>query len=73
MKNIKANNSPEQLRAWSHMVKLKTHDSLDVPPDKPFFRGHKCSSQSPSGNTPERKRFASSISINLKSGTSYLT
>ena len=29
--------TPEQLRAWAHMVQLKKHDSLDIPPKKPFF------------------------------------
>lgn len=28
---------PEQLHTWAHMIYLKTHDSLDNPPDKPFF------------------------------------
>lgn len=27
----------EQLHTWAHMIYLKTHDSLDNPPDKPFF------------------------------------
>ena len=27
----------EQLHTWAHMLYLKTHDSLDNPPDKPFF------------------------------------
>ena len=52
--------TPEQLRAWAHMIRLKTHDSLETPPDKPFFRGHKrkavVDSQSPSGKVPESKR-----------------
>ena len=26
----------EQLHTWAHMIYLKTHDSLDNPPDKPF-------------------------------------
>ena len=28
---------PEQLNTWAHMLHLKTHDSFDVPPNKPFF------------------------------------
>lgn len=50
---------PEQLRAWSHMIRLKTHDSLNEPPDKPFFRGRKRQVgeiQSPSGKAPANKR-----------------
>jgi len=29
--------SPEQFRAWAHMIQLKKHESYDVPPSKPFF------------------------------------
>lgn len=61
--------SPEQLRAWSHMIRLKTHDSLDKPPDKPFFRGHKSKTidnGSPSGKAPESKRQAVAISPGKK-------
>lgn len=36
--------SAEQLRAWAHMVELGKHKSLEEPPDKPFFRGTKCTS-----------------------------
>jgi len=28
----------EQLNTWTHMLYLKTHDSFDNPPNKPFFR-----------------------------------
>jgi len=31
------NFKPEQLNTWAHMLHLKTHDSFDVPPNKPFF------------------------------------
>lgn len=31
--------SPEQLRAWSHLLEMGKHDSYEQPPDKPFFRG----------------------------------
>jgi len=58
--------SPEQLRAWSHMIRLKTHHSFDAPPDKPSFRGYKHRSEasnSPSGKCPETKRHAAAIVI----------
>ena len=29
--------SPEQIRAWAHMLHLKKHVSYDEPPNKPFF------------------------------------
>lgn len=51
----------EQLRTWAHMYHLKTHDSLDIPPDKPFFRGNvkkRPSSMSSGERTPESKRAA---------------
>ena len=28
----------EQLRSWAHMYIMKKHDSLEVPPDKPFWK-----------------------------------
>lgn len=57
---------PEQLRTWAHMYHLGTHDSLECPPDKPFFRGNLRkrssseigSSSSSSDRTPESKRSA---------------
>lgn len=52
----------EQLRTWAHMYHLQTHDSLDIPPDKPFFQGNvkkRSSSLTSSGErTPESKRAA---------------
>ena len=29
--------SPEQMRAWAHMIHMSKHDSYDEPPNKPFF------------------------------------
>ena len=31
--------SPEQIRAWAHMIHLKKHMSYDEPPKNPFFKG----------------------------------
>ena len=36
--------SPEQLRAWAHLVEMGKCDSIEQPPDKPFFRGRKSTS-----------------------------
>ena len=33
--------SPEQLRAWAHLLQMNKHDSYDEPPNKPFFRNRK--------------------------------
>ena len=33
--------SDEQLRSWAHLVQMKKHDSLEVAPDKPFWRNKK--------------------------------
>ena len=33
--------TPEQLRAWSHLIQMGKHSSYEEPPDKPFFRGKK--------------------------------
>lgn len=29
--------TPVQLNCWAHMINTNKHDSLDIPPDKPFF------------------------------------
>ena len=33
--------SVEELHMWAHLVNMGKHKSLDIPPDKPFFRGNK--------------------------------
>ena len=33
--------SSEQLKVWAHLVNMGKHESLEIPPDKPFFRGRK--------------------------------
>jgi hypothetical protein len=55
--------SPEQLRAWAHLLQMGKHDSYTQPPDKPFFRGRKraaavCTSALES--IPETKKSAAS-------------
>ena len=57
-KKHKGKYTPDQLRAWSHMIRLKTHDSLEVAPDKPFFRGRKREGSTLSDN-PVSKRASS--------------
>ena len=44
--------SPEQLRAWSHLLEMGKHGSYNEPPDKPFFRGRKPSTVASSPGTP---------------------
>ena len=39
--------TPQQLRAWGHMLQMKKHTSFDSPPDKPFFRSRKHLKDSP--------------------------
>ena len=47
--------SEEQLRSWAHLIQMRKHSSLDVPPDKPFWKNRsKKSSDStatPTGGT----------------------
>ena len=31
--------TPEQIRAWAHLIQMKKHDSYNDPPKKPFFKG----------------------------------
>ena len=47
--------SSEQLKVWAHLVSMGKHESLEIPPDKPFFRGRKSfakSNEKPSKVTP---------------------
>ena len=55
--------SPEQLRAWAHLLQMGKHDSYTQPPDKPFFRGRKRAaavSTSALESVPETKKPAAS-------------
>ena len=31
----------EQYSVWAHMIDMRKHESCDIPPDKPFFKGSK--------------------------------
>ena len=31
----------EQYSVWAHMIDMRKHESRDIPPDKPFFKGSK--------------------------------
>lgn len=37
--------TPEQLHAWAQLLQMKSHASLDDPPDYPFFKGRKAREQ----------------------------
>ena len=37
----KGKDSPEQLRAWSHLLEMGKCNSCEDQPDKPFFKGRK--------------------------------
>jgi hypothetical protein len=39
------NFTPEQIRAWGHMIQMRKHESYENPPDKPFFRSKATSSK----------------------------
>ena len=45
--------SPEQLRSWAHMYIMKKHDSLEDPPDKPFWKGTSSKNKSASGGVTQ--------------------
>lgn len=65
-KKYKNTYSPEQLRTWSYMMKIGSHDTLDEPPEKPYFVGYKRRAKatySPSGKSPESKRLALSTTV----------
>ena len=48
--------SPEQLRAWAHMIQLKKYDSYSSPPDKPFFKSKStCKAEKESSSAAEKK------------------
>ena len=54
--------SPEQIRAWAHMLQLKKHTSYDDPPNKPFFRHSKLK-----GSTAESQGISPAKRITLRS------
>ena len=54
--------TPEQIRAWAHMIHLKKHASYDTPPDKPFFR-----TKRPNSDSVTAIGFSPSKRINLRS------
>lgn len=37
--------TPEQLRAWAHLIQMSKHESYEAPPDKPFFGKRKMGSK----------------------------
>lgn len=39
--------SVEKLNAWAHMIDIGKHESYDVPPDLPYFRGKHSSGSTP--------------------------
>ena len=43
--------SPEQKRAWAHMIELGKHDSISQPPKKRFFQTQGVSESSPASST----------------------
>ena len=60
--------SPEQLRAWSHLLEMEKHDSYEEPPDKPFFRGMKSSATNPSpGNKLTPVGISPGKKVNMRS------
>ena len=52
---------PEQIRTWAHMFRVGMHDTLEEPPDKPFFHGvgQKRPQEASSTTSPERKKVVS--------------
>ena len=50
--------TPEQLRAWRHMIQLRKHDSYEVPPSKPFFKTKKAATTPPSVTLSPGKRIS---------------
>lgn len=36
----------EQLHAWAQLIEMQKHESLDTPPDFPFFKGNRSPKQS---------------------------
>ena len=52
---------PEQIQTWAHMLHVGTHDTLEEPPNKPFFRGvgQKRPREASNTTSPERKKAVS--------------
>lgn len=54
--------TPEQKRAWAHMIELGKHDSITQPPDKRFFKSASTASASVSASASVAKSSVSSSS-----------
>ena len=53
--NHKGKFSDEQLRSWAHMYVMKKHDSLEIPPDKPFWKTPKTPSSNSTPVSPGKR------------------
>lgn len=56
-KKHESNYSTEQLRVWAHLIQMKKHSSMEVPPDKPFFKSHNVKAPTkpvPASNSPSK-------------------
>lgn len=42
----------EQLHAWAQLIEMKKHESLETPPDLPFFRGNRSPRQKEGDKAP---------------------
>ena len=61
--------SPEQMRAWSHLIQMGKHTSYEDPPDKPFFRGRNRNKPStPDAKTKEKRTSTACISPGRRVG-----
>ena len=47
--------SDEQLRSWAHMFVMKKHESLEFPPDKPFWKTPKTPTSNSSAVSPSKQ------------------
>lgn len=55
LKDHSSDYSPEQIRAWAHLIHMNKHDSYLVPPNKPFFRKRKSAATVSSTHSPGKK------------------
>lgn len=62
----------EQLRMWAQMIRLGKHESLDDPPDKPFWQGRKRQRSAAQTDHTSPKRFTSSPSKKLSARSELL-
>ena len=56
----------EQYSVWAHMIDMRKHESCDIPPDKPFFKGSKGKKKNPCTSSTDLLEISPGKRIHLR-------